>query len=53
MKLYREFVCLSSGSQIEGFKRVGEKFGVGETDIRPRIHDTMPVELAYRVGSRG
>jgi hypothetical protein len=36
-------------SQIEGFKRTGEKFGVGETDIRPRIHDTMPVELAYKV----
>jgi hypothetical protein len=36
-------------SQIEGFKRTGETFGMGETDIRPRIHDTMPVEFAYKV----
>jgi hypothetical protein len=36
-------------SQIEGFKRTGEKFEVGETDIRPRIHERMPVELAYKV----
>jgi hypothetical protein len=33
----------------EGFRRTGEKFGVGETDIRPRIPDTMPVEIAYKV----
>lgn len=35
-------------SQIEGFKRVAAMRGT-EDDIRPRIHRTMPVDLAHRV----
>jgi hypothetical protein len=36
-------------SQTEGFRRVAAKRGAAGEDIRPRIHQTMPVELAYRV----
>jgi hypothetical protein len=35
--------------QTEGFKRVAAMRGETGDDIRPRIHQTMPVELAYRV----
>jgi hypothetical protein len=34
--------------QIEGFKRLAA-MRADVDDIRPRIHQTMPVELAYRV----
>jgi hypothetical protein len=36
-------------SQIEGFKRLAAVRGEAGEDIRSRIHQTMPVELAYRV----
>ena len=39
---------LSSG-QTEGFQRVAAMRGETGEDIRPRIHQTMPLELAYRV----
>ena len=36
-------------SQIEGFKKTSAMRGESENDIRPRIHRTMPVDLAYKV----
>jgi hypothetical protein len=35
--------------QTEGFKRVAAMRSKTGEDIRPRIHQTMPVQLAYRV----